>query len=100
MLKEHLEYYMLDGLLFRDLDRMSTNMLKRNLMMRICVHNDSRGPEQDNMSWSQTLHTRTTKIGRLYDYMICHNRVRSPHVHQSLRHDLINHLWRSFGDGE
>ncbi|BFG29602.1 hypothetical protein CerSpe_158760 [Prunus speciosa] len=36
----------------------------------------------------------------LSDYMIRHNRVRSPHVHQSLRHDLINHLWRSFGDGE
>ncbi|CAL8134841.1 unnamed protein product [Prunus armeniaca] len=27
----------------------------------------------------------------LFDYMIHHNRVRSPHVHQSLRHDLINH---------
>ncbi|CAL2267513.1 unnamed protein product [Prunus armeniaca] len=36
----------------------------------------------------------------LFDYMIRHNRVRSPHVHHSLRHDLINHLWRSFGDGE
>ncbi|CAL2273016.1 unnamed protein product [Prunus armeniaca] len=36
----------------------------------------------------------------LSDYMIRHNRVRSPHVHQSLRNDLINHLWRSFGDGE
>ncbi|KAI5324329.1 hypothetical protein L3X38_033402 [Prunus dulcis] len=36
----------------------------------------------------------------LSDYMIRHNRVRSPHVHQSLRHDLIDHLWRSFGDGE
>ncbi|CAL9002158.1 unnamed protein product, partial [Prunus brigantina] len=44
----------------------------------------------------------------LSDYMIRHNKVRSPHVHQirsphvhqSLRNDLINHLWRSFGDGE
>ncbi|XP_008222871.1 PREDICTED: uncharacterized protein LOC103322723 [Prunus mume] len=28
----------------------------------------------------------------LSDYMIRHNRVRSPHVHQSLQNDLINHL--------
>ncbi|KAH0972472.1 hypothetical protein GBA52_024628 [Prunus armeniaca] len=28
----------------------------------------------------------------LSDYMIHNNRVRSPHVHQSLRHDLIDHL--------
>ncbi|CAL8170343.1 unnamed protein product [Prunus armeniaca] len=43
--------------------------------------------------YHQDMHT-------LSDYMIRHNRVRSPHVHQSLRNDLINHLWRSFGDGE
>ncbi|XP_034197658.1 uncharacterized protein LOC117613121, partial [Prunus dulcis] len=36
----------------------------------------------------------------LSNYKIRQNRLRSPHTHQSLRHDLINHLWRSFGDGD